>query len=222
MPAELAALVAKMMAKDPARRFQTPGEVAQALTPFFKKGNAAFKSPQDRSIPGRSQTNTGRPVAGSRFRADLSRRPMPEGQSVRTEKAAEDTVRTESRWESLIGFREDGTIGGSGTCRRARATTAAGIVAEAIAASLFGLSVLGVIIITIKNRNGNITKITVGDHESATIEVNPPKSTEGGGGINSSMSGISGGISGMGGGMSSTSRWHVRHGRHDGRYGHDG
>ena len=38
MPAELAALVAKMMAKDPARRFQTPGEVAQALTPFFKKG----------------------------------------------------------------------------------------------------------------------------------------------------------------------------------------
>ena len=36
VPVELAALVAKMMAKDPRRRFQTPGEVAQALTPFFK------------------------------------------------------------------------------------------------------------------------------------------------------------------------------------------
>ena len=36
VPAELAALVAKMMAKEPDRRFQTPGEVAKALTPFFK------------------------------------------------------------------------------------------------------------------------------------------------------------------------------------------
>ncbi len=43
VPAELAALVARMLAKDPARRFQTPGEVAEALTPFFKKGNAALK-----------------------------------------------------------------------------------------------------------------------------------------------------------------------------------
>ncbi|HEY2157131.1 MAG TPA: protein kinase, partial [Isosphaeraceae bacterium] len=38
VPSELAALVAKMMAKDPARRFQTPGEVSQALTKFFKPG----------------------------------------------------------------------------------------------------------------------------------------------------------------------------------------
>ena len=37
VPAELAALVAKMMAKDLNRRFQTPAEVAEALKPFFKK-----------------------------------------------------------------------------------------------------------------------------------------------------------------------------------------
>jgi WD40 repeat protein/serine/threonine protein kinase len=36
VPAELAALVAKMMAKDPDRRFQTPAEVAEALEPFFR------------------------------------------------------------------------------------------------------------------------------------------------------------------------------------------
>jgi serine/threonine protein kinase len=47
VPAELAALVAKMMAKDPVRRFQTPGEVAKALSPFFKKENAALKVFQD-------------------------------------------------------------------------------------------------------------------------------------------------------------------------------
>jgi serine/threonine protein kinase len=37
VPVELAALVARMMAKDPERRFQEPKDVAQALVPFFKK-----------------------------------------------------------------------------------------------------------------------------------------------------------------------------------------
>ena len=41
VPAELAAVVAKMLAKEPERRFQTPGEVAKALTPFFKKGGGS-------------------------------------------------------------------------------------------------------------------------------------------------------------------------------------
>ena len=42
VPAELAALVARMMAKEPELRFQTPNEVAQALKPFFKP--ASFES----------------------------------------------------------------------------------------------------------------------------------------------------------------------------------
>jgi WD40 repeat protein/formylglycine-generating enzyme required for sulfatase activity/serine/threonine protein kinase len=45
VPVELAALVAKMMAKEPGRRFQTPGEVAVALAPFFKNPPAASVSP---------------------------------------------------------------------------------------------------------------------------------------------------------------------------------
>ncbi len=40
VPAELAALVAKMMAKDVGRRFQEPKEVAEALGPFFKRAGA--------------------------------------------------------------------------------------------------------------------------------------------------------------------------------------
>ena len=60
---ELAALVGKMMAKEPERRFQEPKEVAQALTPFFKKGDLAFKSPEaEVSYAGRS--GSGRPVPG--------------------------------------------------------------------------------------------------------------------------------------------------------------
>ncbi|QEH35420.1 Serine/threonine-protein kinase PrkC [Aquisphaera giovannonii] len=45
VPVELAALVAKMLAKDPARRFQAPEEVARALAPFFKKTTPAPADP---------------------------------------------------------------------------------------------------------------------------------------------------------------------------------
>ena len=60
VPAELAAVVAKMLAKEPERRFQEPKEVAQALTPFFKKGTLALKgsaaeiSQAGRARPGRT------------------------------------------------------------------------------------------------------------------------------------------------------------------------
>ena len=38
VPKELAAVVAKMLAKEPAKRYQTPGEVAKELQPFTKPG----------------------------------------------------------------------------------------------------------------------------------------------------------------------------------------
>ena len=38
VPAELAAVVAKMMAKEPGQRYQAPAEVVQALAPFVKPG----------------------------------------------------------------------------------------------------------------------------------------------------------------------------------------
>src|SRR5487761_1686696 len=40
VPVELAAVVGKMMAKDPNKRYQTPIEVAKALVPFFKPGQS--------------------------------------------------------------------------------------------------------------------------------------------------------------------------------------
>ena len=50
VPVELAAVVAKMMAKDPGRRFQTPGVVAEALTPFFKKSSQSARSPSTAGV----------------------------------------------------------------------------------------------------------------------------------------------------------------------------
>ena len=41
VPAELTAVVSRMMAKQPENRFQTPAEVAKALVPFFKGGKTA-------------------------------------------------------------------------------------------------------------------------------------------------------------------------------------
>ncbi len=40
MPGELAALVARMMAKEPEERFQTPAEVAEALTPSSSRARS--------------------------------------------------------------------------------------------------------------------------------------------------------------------------------------
>jgi serine/threonine protein kinase len=60
VPVELAALVAKMMAKEPNRRFQLPREIAQALTPFFKTGKTAFKVAEADV----SRASSGRPVYG--------------------------------------------------------------------------------------------------------------------------------------------------------------
>jgi serine/threonine protein kinase len=45
VPVELATVVAKMMAKDPAKRYQKPVEVAQALLPFIKSGKRATAGP---------------------------------------------------------------------------------------------------------------------------------------------------------------------------------
>jgi WD40 repeat protein len=52
VPAELAAVVARMMAKDPAQRYRDPAEVAEALTAFVKAGLAAIPGgPTPAQIP---------------------------------------------------------------------------------------------------------------------------------------------------------------------------
>jgi hypothetical protein len=63
VPEELAAVVRKMMAKDPAQRYQTPAEVAQALGVFARqgaKGGASPKSP-DLSV-GAAEAQPARPL----------------------------------------------------------------------------------------------------------------------------------------------------------------
>ena len=56
VPVELAAVVGKMMAKEPERRFQEPKQVAQALLPFFKKGSSGSVRPKP-DVSQAGQTN---------------------------------------------------------------------------------------------------------------------------------------------------------------------
>jgi len=68
VPWELAAVVGKMMAKDPGRRYQTPGEVAEALKSFFRQGEAALaRSQAEVSLVGQAAADQpvvrARPVA---------------------------------------------------------------------------------------------------------------------------------------------------------------
>jgi hypothetical protein len=82
VPAELAALVAKMMAKDPAHRFQTPGEVARALKPFFKPGEAIAGS-GERAVPTAGHT-VAQGSAGAPPRTGARRTPAPAAEPART------------------------------------------------------------------------------------------------------------------------------------------
>jgi serine/threonine protein kinase len=84
VPVELAALVSKMMAKQPGRRFQTPGDVAQVLTPFFKyRSGASDVARSDLTREKQSEASQGSVGARSlpaEPRADLppSAAPAPE------------------------------------------------------------------------------------------------------------------------------------------------
>ena len=68
VPAELSMLVARMMAREPAGRFQEPAEIAFALAPFFKKGGVTVVGSKRDASP------VGQPAAGGPANAT---RPSP-------------------------------------------------------------------------------------------------------------------------------------------------
>jgi serine/threonine protein kinase len=115
VPVELAAVVAKMMAKEPGRRFQTPGEVARALTPFFKPaatqpvvGNTDVSQVPPPITPTQisgtrlssTEPETASPPALTRQRREPSSAAFP------WHKQQAASAEPETRWESLIEIKE--------------------------------------------------------------------------------------------------------------------
>ena len=169
VPMELAAVVAKMMAKEPERRFQEPRQVAQVLLPFFKKGSAGSVGPKP-EISRPDQANAGRPVSTpAQPAADAGRL------AARAEKTPEPAA-AETQWESLIDFREK-----EGPINPARAIDAQQRPPRskrpiALAVSLLGLIVLGVIIITIRDKDGReVSRTSVPDGFKVVVEESRKK-----------------------------------------------
>ena len=165
VPTELAALVAKMMAKDPGRRFQTPSEVAQALAQFFKKPTMGFEPESSRE---------GRPGV-KRITTAAGMTPTPPAPSItpahrNSVDQPHEPARVEPAWASLIELKQTEEL-----------TKPASIVAESprrwppqirraiVAASVLGLIALG-IVITIRTKSGEF-KLTAADDKHLTAEV---------------------------------------------------
>ena len=100
VPVELAAVVAKMMAKEPGRRFQTPGEVAQALAPFFKKSSESARgSSAEMSALGRLEdklTRSGADAPQAQSAAGVTPAPISQVNRPADTAGADVAVKTES------------------------------------------------------------------------------------------------------------------------------
>ncbi len=87
LPAGLVAVVDQMLAKDPAERYRTPAEVAQALVPFATGADLPRLSATARQQPGSADTATGKMASTEEFLSSphtdtQSRTPLRDVQEV--------------------------------------------------------------------------------------------------------------------------------------------
>jgi formylglycine-generating enzyme required for sulfatase activity/serine/threonine protein kinase len=77
VPVELAAVVGKMLAKYPAKRYQTPIEVARALTPFFKPGQTVATPTTADAVPSQPAAETAHGVSAATPISPITPPPTP-------------------------------------------------------------------------------------------------------------------------------------------------
>ena len=99
VPIELAAVVSKMMAKRPEKRFQSPVEVAKALVPFLKpaKGPSGPKQPDSRPAIAVPVADTTGPEEPTRDQPTCRAKTI----SPRVAPHASKTITSAATWENL-------------------------------------------------------------------------------------------------------------------------
>jgi formylglycine-generating enzyme required for sulfatase activity/serine/threonine protein kinase len=158
VPVELAAAVANMMAKDPAKRYQTPGEVAKALVPFFKPGQSAAMAPATDTTQPQTAAETEQGRSGVMPAPPITPppTPFPQPTTAAIQPAATPTI-----------------VAQKPSLKRPRSswmTIAAGVAFVAL--------VLGVIVI-IRNRKGEeLARVELPDGESVEVRPTRTNSTE--------------------------------------------
>jgi len=101
VPWEVAVVVRKMMAKEPARRYQTPSEVAQALKPFFK-GSEAGPAASTAEISQESWPARARPETQPRPRKKEPARREVNAVESSTVQAPANEPTLDEEWVSLL------------------------------------------------------------------------------------------------------------------------
>ena len=167
VPVEVAAIVAKMMSKEPDRRFQEPKDIAQALKPFFKSGALPGSNPKaEVSRNGRSGTAQ---MTGEMYSASMDvigaepPSPIPS-----TGGRSQPVRRPESIWQSLIEISQSEPS----SDRRSAGTThrlPPRLRPQVAAAFLFGLIALGITVI-VRTRTGE-TKNSAPEDQSFVANV---------------------------------------------------
>jgi serine/threonine protein kinase len=175
VPVELAAVVAKMMAKEPGRRFQTPKDVAQALTPFFKRINASAQiSSAEVSHVGQQTAQPARveiPSVATQPATNVVPAVAP------PVKKSSQPDWAEPKWESLIEFKETEPL--TEPAPRVVAKPKVGKPTWFWLATVAGLLLLGflvvwaVVVLVVRTPNGNLVLENV--PEKAVVEVDGEK-----------------------------------------------
>ncbi len=170
VPSELAALVAKMMAKEPERRFQTPSEVARALAPFFKKASpiARVLNPEISQVSQLAWTPES-PAVGFVPTEPATRQASA---PPRPEKKKAAMVEPENRWDSLIEFKETEPLKEPAPAALTTGTQMPRWLWPAVAAGLLLMGLIvawAVVVLRVNTPHGTI--VLEGVPEDAVVEI---------------------------------------------------
>ena len=161
VPVELAALVAKMMAKEPERRFREPKEVAQALIPFFKR--PALPADHSAQKVSRDNLSSGTAPVPGVVQSPVERASKQRQPAGRAMKAAERRI-DEAPWATLLELEDTaGSTARSPVVAKPRRSNPPWLRTAVAAGILLGLAIALGVIIKLHQTDGGVLIVDVSE-----------------------------------------------------------